>query len=212
MPLVLLMLVALVSSLSGQGTESDPMLKNTGGRPIVAHATTSPYRELARGILRELVEIRSTQFGVGPTAASEAVARRLLAPGYPATGIHVAGPSPRKQNLVARLRGRTKDKPTLLFAHLDVGEARKGDRSCQHRRERLSRLHRHDRVHVPAAQDGPCFIAYCAEVPGADGQGKSREECLANLREEIAPILNDRREESLHSLPPETVQELITTG
>ncbi|NWF84905.1 MAG: hypothetical protein HXY18_13875, partial [Bryobacteraceae bacterium] len=119
MPLVLLMLVALVSSLSGQGTESDPMLKNTGGRPIVAHATTSPYRELAPEILRELVEIRSTQSGVGSTPASEAVARRLLAAGYPATGIHVAGPSPRKQNLVARLRGRTKDKPTLLFAHLD---------------------------------------------------------------------------------------------
>lgn len=38
-------------------------------------------------------------------------------------------------------------------------------------------------------QDGPWYIAYCAEVPGANGQGKTREECLANLREAIALIL-----------------------
>jgi predicted RNase H-like HicB family nuclease len=38
--------------------------------------------------------------------------------------------------------------------------------------------------------DGPWYIAYCAEVPGANGQGKSREECLANLREAIVLILS----------------------
>lgn len=35
-------------------------------------------------------------------------------------------------------------------------------------------------------QDGPWYIAYRAEVRGANGQGKSREESLANLREAIA--------------------------
>jgi predicted RNase H-like HicB family nuclease len=35
-------------------------------------------------------------------------------------------------------------------------------------------------------QDGPWFIAYCAEVPGANGQGRTREECLASLKEAIA--------------------------
>jgi len=34
--------------------------------------------------------------------------------------------------------------------------------------------------------DGPWYVAYCAEVPGANGQGKTREECLANLRQAIA--------------------------
>lgn len=43
-------------------------------------------------------------------------------------------------------------------------------------------------------QDGPWYVAYCAEVPGANGQGKSREDCLANLREAIALILEHRRE------------------
>jgi len=39
-------------------------------------------------------------------------------------------------------------------------------------------------------QDGPWYVAYCAEVPGANGQGKSREECIANLRGAIALIWN----------------------
>jgi predicted RNase H-like HicB family nuclease len=40
-------------------------------------------------------------------------------------------------------------------------------------------------------QDGPWHIAYCAEVPGANGQGRSREEYLANLREAISLILEE---------------------
>jgi predicted RNase H-like HicB family nuclease len=41
-------------------------------------------------------------------------------------------------------------------------------------------------------QDGPWYVAYCAEVPGANGQGRTREECLVNLRAAIALILEDR--------------------
>jgi predicted RNase H-like HicB family nuclease len=61
-------------------------------------------------------------------------------------------------------------------------------------------------------RDGPWFIAYCAEVPGANGQSKSREECLANLREAITLILEHRREESLRSLPPDAQQEPVVVG
>jgi predicted RNase H-like HicB family nuclease len=60
--------------------------------------------------------------------------------------------------------------------------------------------------------DGSWYVAYCAEVPGANGQGKSREECLANLREAIALILEHRREESLRALPPDAIQELVVVG
>ena len=52
-------------------------------------------------------------------------------------------------------------------------------------------------------QDGPWFIAACAEVPGANGQGKTRDACLANLREAIALVLDQRREDSLRVLPPQ---------
>ena len=37
-------------------------------------------------------------------------------------------------------------------------------------------------------KDGPWYVAYCAEVPGANGQGKSRAGCLASLREAIALV------------------------
>ena len=42
-------------------------------------------------------------------------------------------------------------------------------------------------------QDGPWHVAYCPEVPGANGQGITREECLSNLREAITLILEHRR-------------------
>ena len=61
-------------------------------------------------------------------------------------------------------------------------------------------------------RDGPWYVGYCAEVPGANGQGKTREECLANLREAIALNLDHRREESLRALPPEARQELVVVG
>jgi predicted RNase H-like HicB family nuclease len=61
-------------------------------------------------------------------------------------------------------------------------------------------------------QDGPWHIAYCAEVPRANGQGATREECLANLREAITLILEHRRAESLRALPPEAKQELVVVG
>jgi len=61
-------------------------------------------------------------------------------------------------------------------------------------------------------QDGPWFIAYCAEVPGTNGQGRSREECSANLREAISLIFEHRLEESLRSLPPDAGQELVVAG
>jgi predicted RNase H-like HicB family nuclease len=61
-------------------------------------------------------------------------------------------------------------------------------------------------------RDGPWYIAWCAEVPGANGQGKTHDECLASLREAIALILEHRREESLRSLPADADQELVVVG
>jgi len=49
-------------------------------------------------------------------------------------------------------------------------------------------------------RDGEWFIAYSPEVPGANGQGKSKEEALQSLSQAIALILEDRREEALRGL------------
>ena len=70
----------------------------------------------------------------------------------------------------------------------------------------------HNEFTAIVERDGAYHIAYCAEVPGANGQGKSREECLANLREAIALILEYRREESLRALPTDAQQELVVIG
>lgn len=43
-------------------------------------------------------------------------------------------------------------------------------------------------------RDGDWFIARTPDVPGANGQGRTREECLDNLVEAIALVLEDRRE------------------
>jgi predicted RNase H-like HicB family nuclease len=60
-------------------------------------------------------------------------------------------------------------------------------------------------------QDGPWFIAYCAEVHGANGQGKKHDECLTNLREAIALVLEHRREESLRAAS-DAIREVLVVG
>lgn len=44
-------------------------------------------------------------------------------------------------------------------------------------------------------RDDDWFIAYCPEVPGANGQGRTIEEVRANLADAIALILEHRREQ-----------------
>ena len=42
-------------------------------------------------------------------------------------------------------------------------------------------------------EDGDWYIAYCPEIPGANGQGRTEEDARRNLGEAIALILEDRR-------------------
>ena len=59
-------------------------------------------------------------------------------------------------------------------------------------------------------QDREWHIAYCPEIPGANGQGKTKEEARENLAEAIALILEDRREEGLRGVPADAIREMIT--
>jgi predicted RNase H-like HicB family nuclease len=61
-------------------------------------------------------------------------------------------------------------------------------------------------------KDGDWFIAYCPEIPGANGQGKAKEECLQNLSEAIELVLQDRREYCLRGLPGDASQEIVAIG
>jgi predicted RNase H-like HicB family nuclease len=64
----------------------------------------------------------------------------------------------------------------------------------------------HNEFTAVVERDEEWFIAYCPEVPGANGQGKSREESLASLRDAIALILEDRREDGLRGVPADAMQ------
>ena len=54
-------------------------------------------------------------------------------------------------------------------------------------------------------RDGEWHISYCPEIPGANGQGTTKEEALSSLREAIALILEDRREPSGGNRQPQRV-------
>jgi predicted RNase H-like HicB family nuclease len=59
-------------------------------------------------------------------------------------------------------------------------------------------------------RDGDWLIAYCPEIPGANGQGRTKEEALGSLADAIALILEDRREDALRGIPPDAVREMVT--
>jgi predicted RNase H-like HicB family nuclease len=58
-------------------------------------------------------------------------------------------------------------------------------------------------------QEGELYVAYCPEVPGANGQGVTRAACIENLKAAIELILQDRREEGLKGVPDDAEREII---
>lgn len=58
-------------------------------------------------------------------------------------------------------------------------------------------------------RDGPWYIARCLEVPGANGQGKTKAAALRNLSESIALVLEDRRLDAQADLPESATQETV---
>jgi predicted RNase H-like HicB family nuclease len=67
----------------------------------------------------------------------------------------------------------------------------------------------HNEFTAVIERDGEWFIAYCPEVPEANGQGRTKEEAKDNLAEAIALILEDRRSDGLRAVPPEAIRETI---
>lgn len=93
----------------------------------VSQTADNGVHQVARGILEQLVNMKTTESGAGSTPAAEALAKRFREAGFVDQDIFLGGPEPRKQNIVVRLRGRSHEKAILLLAHLDVVEANKED-------------------------------------------------------------------------------------
>jgi acetylornithine deacetylase/succinyl-diaminopimelate desuccinylase-like protein len=93
---------------------------------LAASVPPQPYQDMARELLRELVETNTTH-AFGSRAAADKVAARLKTAGFPAQDVQVLGQRPEKGNVVVRLRGTGGAGPILFLSHLDVVEARPED-------------------------------------------------------------------------------------
>lgn len=61
-------------------------------------------------------------------------------------------------------------------------------------------------------RDGKWFVAYCPEVPGANGQGRTKAECLASLTEAIKLMLEIQEEELLSFTRKGAERHVITVA
>jgi predicted RNase H-like HicB family nuclease len=53
------------------------------------------------------------------------------------------------------------------------------------------------------------FWATCLEVPGANGQGETKEECLADLKQAVQLLLDTEREEAFRLDPRAETADLV---
>lgn len=96
--------------------------------PAVAQTTASPARAEARELLRQLVEVPTTDDRALTRQAAQLMADRLVSAGFPRTDVRVLGPDRKVGHLVARYPGRDRAaKPLLLMAHIDVVPAERSD-------------------------------------------------------------------------------------
>lgn len=97
--------------------------------PLAAQDAGSAFARLGRDVLREMIEVNTTDERGSTTALAGKLAARFTAAGFPAADVQVVGPadSTRHHSLVVRWRGTDSARPILLLAHLDVVEARRED-------------------------------------------------------------------------------------
>ena len=58
-------------------------------------------------------------------------------------------------------------------------------------------------------RDGEWHIARCPEVPGANGQGRTRQEARESLADAIELILRDRLEDALRGVPDDAERDVV---
>jgi acetylornithine deacetylase/succinyl-diaminopimelate desuccinylase-like protein len=96
--------------------------------PSLLPAQTADARSVERDILKQLVEINTSDSARQTDLAAKAMAERLAAAGIPRSDISIIETTPGIFNLVARYRGRAAGaRPILLMAHIDVVGARRED-------------------------------------------------------------------------------------
>lgn len=67
----------------------------------------------------------------------------------------------------------------------------------------------HNELTAIIERDEEWYIAYCPEVSGANGQGRTKEEARTNLIESILLIFQDAREDALRKMPADGLYETV---
>jgi predicted RNase H-like HicB family nuclease len=67
----------------------------------------------------------------------------------------------------------------------------------------------HNEFTAVIEEDGDWFVGYCPEIPGANGQGRTMDDCRRSLASAISLILEDRREDALRGIPEDAVREVL---
>lgn len=58
-------------------------------------------------------------------------------------------------------------------------------------------------------QDGDWYVAWCPEMPGANGQGQTKDEARESLADAITLILETRREDGLRGVPHDADRDIV---
>jgi len=104
-----LLLLATVLGMPAAGSAREPAPE----RP--------QYRQLAEGILHQLVEFETTAEKPEQTRlALQAMASRLVTAGFPQEDVLLVNPYPDSYGLITRYRGMATQGPLLTLAHIDV--------------------------------------------------------------------------------------------
>lgn len=79
-------------------------------------------------------------------------------------------------------------------------------------KRRVVKRHLRNEFTAVIERDGEWFIAYCPEIPGANGQGKTKAEARHSLADAIALIVDDRLRDGRRALPRDAVREKVGVG
>jgi predicted RNase H-like HicB family nuclease len=61
-------------------------------------------------------------------------------------------------------------------------------------------------------RDGRWYIAYSPEIPGANGQGRTKAAAVKSLAGAIALILEDRRKDGLRGVTARATRQRVVVG
>ncbi len=68
----------------------------------------------------------------------------------------------------------------------------------------------HNEFTAVIERDEDWFVAYCPEIPEANGQGRTVDDAKQNLAEAIALVLEYKREDGLRSVSESAIRDVVT--